>query len=68
MKATDKQVRYLMFLLNKAGYSTRRMNAEFRTLGATCRERSGSVSDWLSSRTIAEASNLIETLKREAQV
>lgn len=64
MKATQKQIAYLMHLLANAGYSTSYMDASFKRLGATMRERSGSVSDWLASRTIAEASSLIETLKR----
>ena len=64
MKATPKQVSYLMDLLAKAGYSTRYMDASFQRLGATMRERSGSVSDWLASRTIAEASSLIANLSR----
>lgn len=66
MKATDQQVRYLMLLLGKAGYSTRYMNAEYKRLGASMRERSGSVEYWLRSRTIAEASQLIQTLQKEA--
>ena len=63
MKATPKQVRYLFVLLAKAGYSTRNMDASFKRLGAKMRERSGTVQDWLESRTMAEASDLIEVLK-----
>jgi hypothetical protein len=63
MKATPKQVSYLMNLLAQAGYSTRYMDSRFKRLGATMNERSGSVSDWLASRTITQASTLIETLK-----
>jgi predicted Zn-dependent protease len=63
MKATPKQVSYLINLLAQAGYSTRYMDSRFKRLGATMNERSGSVSDWLASRTITQASTLIETLK-----
>ncbi len=61
--ASDKQVRYLMHLLSKAGYSTRYMDARFKSLGATMKERSGSVEDWLRSRSSADASALIDRLK-----
>ena len=61
--ATDKQVRYAMYLLDKAGYSTRYMNSSFKKLGATMRQRSGSVADWLSGMTRREISSLIDDLK-----
>lgn len=63
MNATDKQVRFLLFLLQSKGYSTRYMDASFKALGATMRERSGSVEGWLRNRTTAEASALIDRLK-----
>jgi len=63
MKATSKQVSYLMVLLGKAGYSTRYMDASFKKLGASMRERSGKVEDWLKGLTVSEASSLIEELK-----
>ena len=62
--ATEKQVHYLLFLLQEAGYSTRWMNASFKNLGATMRERSGSVESWLRGLNIAEASALIDKLKK----
>lgn len=65
MKATEKQIRYLLLLLGEAGYSTRYMNSAFRDLGAGMRERSGRVSDWLASLNVAEASALIERLKAQ---
>jgi hypothetical protein len=61
--ASDKQVRFLLYLLDKHGFSTRYMDARFKALGATMRERSGSVESWLRSRTITEASALIDQLK-----
>ena len=60
--ATAKQVSYALALLDKAGYSTRYMDRRFADLGATMRQRSGSVEGWLSSMTRAEASRLISTL------
>lgn len=67
MKATDKQVRFIMVLLGKAGYSTRYMDARFKRLGAKMRERSGSVESWVRSRTVAEASQLIDELQSKAK-
>lgn len=61
--ATDKQIRYLMYLLQKNGYSTKWMSSDFKKLGATMRERSGRVIDWLENLTIGEASELINYLK-----
>lgn len=63
MNATEKQISYALALLGKAGYSTRYMNASFKELGASMRERSGSVRDWLANMTKAEVSALIDRLK-----
>lgn len=61
--ATEKQVRYALRLLGEKGYSVRYMDARFKELGATMRERSGLVADWLAGMNVAEASRLIDTLK-----
>ncbi len=61
--ATDKQVNYAMHLLNKAGYSTRYMDKQFQKLGATMRERSGTVRSWLESMERPRISQLIDQLK-----
>lgn len=61
--ATEKQVRYILVLLSKAGYSTRYMNAQFKELGASMRERSGTVEAWVRGLDFAGASNLIDRLK-----
>jgi len=61
--ATEKQVRYVMFLLGQKGYSTRFMDSSFKELGATMRERSGSVESWVRGLDFARVSNLIDTLK-----
>ncbi len=63
---STKQINYALHLLDKAGYSTRFMNAQFKALGATMRERSGSVEGWLNGMNSAEISKLIDQLKREA--
>ena len=62
--ATDRQINYLMHLLAQRGYSTRFMNARYKELGATMRQRSGTVRGWLESLTIAEASVLIDRLRK----
>ena len=61
--ATEKQVRYAMFLLDKAGYSTRYMDATYKRLGARMRERSGSVDEWLRSLDMGRMSSVIDELK-----
>jgi hypothetical protein len=66
MKATEKQVSYALALLEQAGYSTRYMNASFKDLGASMRQRSGTVTDWLAAMNRAEISRLIDTLKAKA--
>ena len=61
--ATQKQINFLLILLGKNGYSTRYMNSSFKALGATMRERSGTVENWLRNMDIATASKLITELK-----
>lgn len=61
--ATEKQVGYALFLLDKAGYSTKWMDASFKQLGARMRERSGKVRDWLERMEKHEISSLIDHLK-----
>jgi hypothetical protein len=64
--ATDKQIRYAMHLLAQAGYSTRWMDRQFSKLGATMRERSGTVDSWLRNMNRVEISQLIDQLKGAA--
>ena len=61
--ATDKQIRYALMLLKDKGFSVRFMDASFKRLGASMRERSGLVVDWLKNKNIAEMSALIDRLK-----
>lgn len=62
-QATDKQVRFALFLMEKKGYGVRWMNSEHKVFGATQRERKGSVESFLASRTIGEISSIIDQLK-----
>ena len=59
---TEKQFSYIMHLLRQAGYSARFMNADFKRLGATMRERSGTVENWVDGLTVGEASRVIGLL------
>lgn len=61
--ATEKQISYALSLLDKAGYNTRYMDASFKALGATMRERSGTVRAWLAGKEPHEVSKLIDHLK-----
>lgn len=61
---TEKQTRYVMFLLKQNGYSTRFMDSRFKALGATMRERSGSVESWVRGLDVGRASELINRLKK----
>lgn len=63
--ATPRQVAYALHLLSEAGYSTRYMDASFKALGATMRQRSGTVQAWLESMNRAEISELIDFLKED---
>jgi hypothetical protein len=60
---SDKQIRFAMHLLAANGYSTRYMNASFKALGATMRERSGTVEGWLAGMDRRQISSLIDRLK-----
>lgn len=60
--ATTKQIAYATALLARNGYRTDWMSAEHSKLGATMRERSGRVSDWLARMDRTRISNLISTL------
>jgi cobalamin biosynthesis Mg chelatase CobN len=60
--ASKKQISYILHLMAEAGYSTDWMNARHKALGATMRERSGRVIDWLAKMDSASASSLITDL------
>ena len=61
--ATEKQIRFALHFLAKNGYPTKYMSSQFRTLGATMRERNGTVENWLSAMNSGQISQLINALK-----
>ena len=61
--ATEKQVKYCLYLLEKNGYDTKWMDATYKRLGATMNERRGSPEAWLEGKTNSEISNLISRLR-----
>lgn len=63
MKPSEKQIAYALHLLDSAGYSTQWMNSSFKDLGASMRERSGTVQNWLRNMSAGEISKLIDRLK-----
>jgi hypothetical protein len=60
--ATPKQISYALDLLDRNGFSTRWMDKTFSQLGATMKQRSGKVEDWLAKMTKTEISRLISEL------
>lgn len=61
--ASDKQIQYALNLLYKAGYGDKWMSSKFKELGATMKERSGTIDAWLRSMSGAKISQLIDKLK-----
>ena len=64
--ATSKQINYALSLLHRNGYGTKWMDRTYKQLGATMRERRGSVRGWLDGKSAAELSDLIDSLKSAA--
>ena len=62
--STTKQVTYALSLLAENGYPTRYMNSRFTELGATMRQRSGTVESWLSKMSSGQISSLITKLQK----
>jgi hypothetical protein len=62
--ASDKQVRYVLYLMSQAGYDTKWMGSRHKQLGATSRVRHGRVEDWIAG--MNSASMLIDRLKSMA--
>lgn len=60
---SEKQISYILSLLDQKGFGSKWMDARFKALGATMRERSGSVRSWLEKMSGYEASKLIDKLK-----
>jgi protein gp37 len=62
-EATLHQRHDAVVLLRRRGYSTRFMNAHFKKLGASKAEITGTVSQWLNSKSRVEMSELLDQLK-----
>ena len=62
--ATTKQVNFALHLLAQHGYPTTYMNSRFSQLGATMRQRSGTVESWLSKMPSGQISSLITKLQK----
>ena len=62
-EATLHQRHDAVVLLRRHGYSTRLMNAHFKKLGASKAEITGTVSQWLNSKSRVEMSELLDQLK-----
>lgn len=60
--ATMKQVSYALALMDERGYPTEYMSRVHKDLGATMRERSGTVEGWVAGMSSREASRLIDRL------
>lgn len=63
--ATDKQVRYIIYLLKRLGYNTKYVNSGYKKLGAGAVEYGMPITEWLGRRDIAEASAIIDKLLDE---
>lgn len=61
--ATDKQLAYAASLLDAKGFGARWMTAKHASLGASMRQRSGTVEAWLRSMSRSEISALITRLQ-----
>lgn len=63
LKATSKQITFALALMRKKGVPCQWMCSTHKQFGASMRERSGRVEDWLKSMTKARISGLIEELQ-----
>lgn len=66
--ATDKQIRYALMLMARAGYPVEWMNSAHTDLGAGMRERSGRVEAWLKGMNAGRISLLIDALLKKQPV
>ena len=60
--ASEKQVNYLMYLLDKNGYDTEWLGSEYKRLGLSMSERSGKVRPFLEGLESVRASKMIKKL------
>ena len=60
--ASEKQVNYLMYLLDKHGFDTEYLGSSYKKLGLKMAERSGKVRPFLEGLESARASKMIQKL------
>ena len=63
MKATEKQIKFILSLADRKGLNTTWMNASWKKVGVPMSARNGRVVDFLANLNIREASNLIDRLQ-----
>ena len=63
MKATDKQIKFILYLADRKGLNTTWMNAGWKKVGVPLSARNGRVVDFLANLNVSEASNLIDRLQ-----
>ena len=65
--ASEKQKKYIIYLLGMAGYDTKFMHQKYKNLGVSMADRSGQVDNWLDKLDQTEASNVIQKLLAEGK-
>ncbi|MCY4490428.1 MAG: hypothetical protein OXC46_03075 [Thaumarchaeota archaeon] len=65
--ASDKQKKYIKYLLGTNGYDTKFMHAKYSNLGVSMKDRSGQVDNWLAKLDQVEANNIIKQLLAEGK-
>ena len=65
--ASEKQKKYIKYLLGTNGYDTKWMHAKYKGLGVSMKDRSGKVDNWLDKLDQTEASNVIQKLLSEGK-
>ena len=65
--ASEKQKKYIIYLLGMAGYDTKWMHQKYKNLGVSMADRSGQVDNWLEKLDQVEASNVIQKLLSEGK-
>lgn len=63
MKATEKQIKFILSLAARKGLNTTWMNAGWKKVGVPMSARNGRVVDFLANLNVREASNLIDRLQ-----
>ena len=64
---SEKQKKYIIYLLGMAGYDTKFMHQKYKNLGVSMADSSGQVDNWLDKLDQVEASNVIQKLLAEGK-